>query len=210
MANEFLVEVGYLFKEASLKTNAKKATNVFGDVLKDFRSQLALQTGRAIARSAMQGLQDMVQKTMQLDKAQTELAKVSELSGKSMEAFTEKAYKAGVAVAKTGTEMIQAATEFRKSSYGDAESLQLAKVASMYRNVADAEISAGDAANFIISQLKAFNLDASQAEHVVDAVNNVSNKWAVSSVDIATNIGKASAAMAQGNVTYEQTIGLTI
>ena len=79
----------------------------------------------------------------------------------------------------------------------------------MYQNVADQELTAGEAANFIVSQMKAYNMTAGESEHIIDAVNEVSNRYAVSSADIATNIGKASAAMATGNVTYEQSIGLT-
>lgn len=98
--------------------------------------------------------------------------------------------------------------EFKKSGFSEKDSLELGRVASMYQNVADVELSAGDAANFIVSQMKAFNMTAQDSEHIVDAVNQVSNNFAVSSADIATNIGKASAAMATGNVTYEQSVGL--
>jgi hypothetical protein len=31
-------------------------------------------------------------------------------------------------------------------------------------------MSAGDAANFIIAQMKAFNIEAGNAEHIIDAV----------------------------------------
>lgn len=98
--------------------------------------------------------------------------------------------------------------EFKKSGFSEKDSLELGRVASMYQNVADVELTAGEAANFIVSQMKAFNLTASDSEHIIDAVNEVSNNFAVSSADIATNIGKASAALATGNVTYEQSIGL--
>lgn len=98
--------------------------------------------------------------------------------------------------------------EFKKSGFNEQDSLELGRVASMYQNVADVELSAGEAANFIVSQMKAFNMTAQDSEHIVDAVNKVSNNFAVSSADIATNIGKASAAMATGNVTYEQSVGL--
>ena len=40
----------------------------------------------------------------------------------------------------------------------------------MFQNVADYAMSAGDAASFIISQLKAFNKPASEASHIIDAV----------------------------------------
>lgn len=66
--------------------------------------------------------------------------------------------------------MVEAATEFRKSGYGDFESLDLARTAAMFQNVADSEMTAADAAGFITSQLKAFNISASQSMHVIDAV----------------------------------------
>lgn len=76
-----------------------------------------------------------------------------------------------------------------------------------YQNVADEAVSAGDSADFIISQMKAFNIEAEDSLHIIDAVNEVSNNFAVSSADLATNIGKASAALAIGGVTYEETLG---
>ena len=85
--------------------------------------------------------------------------------------------------------MVDAATEFKKSGFSDEDSATL---------------------GFIIAQLKAFNLEASDAEHVIDAVNNVSNNFAVSSSDLSTNLGKASAALASGNTSFEETLGLTL
>lgn len=98
--------------------------------------------------------------------------------------------------------------EFKKSGYSDDDAAQLALVAQMYRNVADEQLDAGTAANFIVSQMKAFNLEASDAEHIIDAVNEVSNNYAVSSSDLARNIGNASAAMAAGGNTMEETLGM--
>ena len=78
----------------------------------------------------------------------------------------------------------------------------------MYQNVADEAISAGDSASFIISQMKAFNIEASNATHVIDAVNEVSNNLAVSSTDVATALTKTSSAMSVLGNDFEQTIGL--
>lgn len=162
----------------------------------------------AVIRGVTQGIGSMVQQTFELDKSLTEFKKVSDLSGKGLERYTKQAYELGGTVAKTGVEMIDAATEFRKAGYNDQDAMQLGKIASMYQNVADQELSAGEAANFITSQMKAYNIEAKDAEHIIDAVNEVSNNFAVSSADIAVNIGKASAALAQGNISYEQSIGL--
>lgn len=104
--------------------------------------------------------------------------------------------------------MVDAATEYRKSGFSDEDSATLAQISTMFQNVADDELSAGEASNFIISQMKAFGIEASNASHIVDAINEVSNNFAVSSSDLSTNIGKASAALAVGNNTYEESIGL--
>ena len=127
----------------------------------------------ALIYGTQNAVKDMVNNVRELDKAQTEFKKVSDLTGESLARYTEQAYKTGAAVAKTGTEIVQAATEFRKSGFNDSDSLKLAKVASMYQNVADAEITAGEAANFIVSQMKAYNMTANDAEHIIDAVNEV-------------------------------------
>ena len=50
------------------------------------------------------------------------------------------------------SEMIDAATEFRKNSFNDEDAAELALIATMYQNVADEAVSAGDSASFIISQ----------------------------------------------------------
>lgn len=104
--------------------------------------------------------------------------------------------------------MVEAATEFRKSGFGDEDAANLALVATMYQNVADESISAADSAGFIIAQMKAFNIEAEDATRIIDAVNEVSNNYAVSSSDLANNLGKVSSALAVGGNSFEQTLGM--
>ena len=130
----------------------------------------------AIIRGVTSGVGDMVQKTFELDAALTEFRKVSDLSGKGLDQYTDKAFKMGRSVAKTGTEMIEAATEFRKSGFNDQDSLKLGQVAMMFSNIADSELSAGDAAGFITSQIKANFSDVSNeatkaSQQIIDAIN---------------------------------------
>lgn len=98
--------------------------------------------------------------------------------------------------------------EFRKSGFSDEDAADLALVATMYQNVADESISAADSAGFIIAQMKAFNIEAEDATHIIDAVNAVSNNYAVSSSDLANNLGKVSSALAVGGNSFEETLGM--
>lgn len=69
--------------------------------------------------------------------------------------------------------MVASATEFRKNSFNDEDSAMLAQVANMYINVADEAISASDSASLIISQMKAFGIEANNAMRIIDSINEV-------------------------------------
>ena len=104
--------------------------------------------------------------------------------------------------------MVEASAEFRKNSFNDEDSATLARVAAQLQNVADEQISAGEAASFLIAQMTAFDFGADQAEYVTDAVNEVANQFSVSSGDIVKNLGNVSAALTVGGNKFEEVLGL--
>lgn len=142
------------------------------------------------------------------DDAMTQFKKVSDLTGDSLTKYGVKLGKMGQSVAKSRIEMINSATEYKKSGYSDKDAATLAKVSSMYQNIADEELSASDASSVIISQMKAFNISASNSTHIIDAINEVSNNFAVSSGDIGQGLTAAGAALSTYGNTFEETIGL--
>lgn len=104
--------------------------------------------------------------------------------------------------------MVDAATEFRKNGFNDADSAQLAQIATLFSNVADEEISAADSASFIISQMIAFGIEADNAIGIIDRVNEVANEFSVSSGDLSTALGiVASTSAAMGN-SIDETLGV--
>lgn len=159
-------------------------------------------------KNAAVTFEQTLQPLLEFEDSLTELKKVSDLSGESLDEYTKKLGQMGQEVGKSRKEMTDAATEFVKSGFSEEDSAELARVATLYMNIADEELDAGEAANFIISQMKAFNLTAQDAMHIIDSVNEISNRTAVSSADLATNIGKASAALAVGGNTYEDVLSL--
>lgn len=104
--------------------------------------------------------------------------------------------------------MVASASEFRKNSFNDQDSATLAKVAALYQNVADGAVSASDSASFIISQMKAFGIEAENSIDIINAVNAVSNNFAVSSTDISSALTKISSAMSVLGNDFQSTIGL--
>lgn len=104
--------------------------------------------------------------------------------------------------------MVEGATNFKKSGYSEEDSAALARIAALYQNIADEQISAGDSADFIISQMKAFNIEASDAESIINKVNEVSNNYAVSSTDLAKGLKLVSAALSVGGNSLDEVLGL--
>lgn len=192
----------------AVETNAKQADKWKYSWSKAFQSFTTYMSVTTVFYQAVNTIKDMIQEVTELDSALVELQKVTDLEGASLQKFTQDAYDAAEAVAKTGTEMVQAATEFAKAGYDENQILQLGELALMYTNIADEEVSAAESAEFMIAQMKAFNIEAEDAIHIIDAVNEVANNFAVSSADIANNLGKSSAVMANAGNSYEQMIGL--
>lgn len=198
--------------EQKISDNSKQAANdtkTLGQSLSDAMSRLAKYT---IAMLPIQMLRKALSETIttiqDFDSALIEFRKVSDLAGESLTRYVAKLAEMGEVTGSTMQAMVEASTEFRKSGFSDEDSAKLASIAEKYRNIADEEISAGESASFIIAQMKAFNIEAGQAEHIIDSVNEVANNFSVSSADLATNLGNMSAIMAINNVSMEQQIGM--
>lgn len=78
----------------------------------------------------------------------------------------------------------------------------------LYQNIADEQLSASEASTVLISQMKAFDIQAENSEHIIDAINETSNQFAVSSGDIGKGLTAAGAALSTYGNSFEQTIAL--
>lgn len=95
-------------KEAEKST--KKVKGLGAETLHVTKKVIQFGAITSVIRGVTSGFADMVQNVFELDAALTEFKKVSNLTGKELEKYTDQAYKAGRETARTGTEMIDAAT----------------------------------------------------------------------------------------------------
>ncbi len=184
--------------------NAQKHTQGLNDIVSKFSSW---QIVGDVIHGVKDAMGDMVQQVFDLDASLTEFNKVTDLSEGELKSFTEQAYQTAETVARTGTEVIDAAAEFSKAGYKD-EAADLSRIALLYQNIADGEVSTSDATALLVSQMKAFNVNASDSIQIIDQINAVSNNLSVSSSDLATAIPKVSATMAQAGNTMSETTAL--
>lgn len=194
---------------SDLKGTSRSAEHLgqsFADIVKKVGTFYLASVPIQMMQDAVLGAIDTIK---EFDDALTEFKKVSDLSGESLDNYTKKLGELGAELGRTRAEMIESSTSFVKSGYSEQDSAELARIAELYRNIADEEITSAESANFIISQMKAFGDETEDfAMHSINAINNVSNNMAVSSSNISTALSKTSSAMGALGNTYEQSLGL--
>ena len=158
---------------SDLKGTSRSAEHLgqsFADIVKKVGTFYLASVPIQMMQDAVLGAIDTIK---EFDDALTEFKKVSDLSGESLDNYTKKLGELGAETARTRTEMVEASTSFLKSGYSEQDSAELAKVSTMFQNIADDELSASESAEILIATMKGFDLSADEAERVADVINEV-------------------------------------
>lgn len=117
-------------------------------------------------------VKSVVSTVTELNSKITELAKVSEQSSSQIYADFDSYADIAKEVRGTISDTIAATANWSKNGYSIPDAKQLAEVSQLYKNVGDG-IDIDTANESLISTLKGFQLEADQAEHIVDVFNEV-------------------------------------
>ena len=162
----------------------------------------------ASVMEVVQAIKTTVKNVKELDNSLLELNKVSDLTAEGLEKVTDEAYKLGDTVGKTGKQVIDATTEFKRAGYDLQQSMDMAEAALVMTNVAEGITETSDAAGTLISVLKGFKMSDTEIMSVVDKMNQVSNTSPVGFDELADGLERVSGTMNQAGNTIDQTLGL--
>ena len=151
---------------------------------------------------------ELVTNVKNLNSAMIELRKVTDETENSYDRFLKKAKQNSKGVGMGLSEYVQATADFARLGYSVSESNELAKIAAMYKNVADDMDNIGTGTGTLISTMKAFNVEFDNAVSIVDKLNEVSNKYAVMSGNLGEGLGNSAASMSIAGNTLDETIAL--
>lgn len=173
-----------------------------------FENILRYQLAYKVIDQVISGFKSMVNAVADLDKKLTEFNKVADLTSDKLLEFSDRAFDAADEVGRTGSDMIEAATEFKRAGYSLEDSLDMGKSALLMTNVADGITQTSDAASTLISVLKGFNINESDIMTIVDKMNSVSNQSPVGFDNLADGLERVSGTMNQAGNSIDETIGL--
>lgn len=114
-----------------------------------------------------------VQYVKEIDSALTELKKVTDETDETYAKFLKTASAAGAEIGTTISDFTNATADFARLGYSITEATDLAKAASIYKNVGDGITSVSQASESIISTMKAFGIEANDAMGIVNRFNEV-------------------------------------
>lgn len=192
----------------SIQTASKNTKTLGEDFLSTAGKVAKFGAITAIFGLVTRAIGEAVSSVKELDASLTELKKVSDLSGSGLENYTASAFNMARELSSTASNVTDATASFVQAGYSLGEAQGLSKYAIMLQTIADETMETETATNFLTSTIKAFNLTASDSEHIIDAVNEVSNKYALTSNDLSENMGKVAGVAGIAGVSMEELIGL--
>ena len=163
---------------AELQTETKEANaetmTLWGSLKKLFTDHFGAVSATAFIGSLRNVLQGAYQNVLQIDKAITELKKVTDLTERQYKEFMGTAAELATKVGSSVADAIRSTADFARLGFSVEQSTALSEAAMVYKNVGDGLDDINEASESIISTIKAFSdIDAKDAMSIIDKFNEV-------------------------------------
>ena len=136
----------------------------------------------------------MVDAVKDVDSAMTNLYKVTDETTAKYKEFQDSAGNTAKTLGRDMSSYIEQTANWSKLGYNFKDSQELAKVSSIYANVG--EVDDETAVSDMVTAMKAFNLQASDAVNIIDQLNILGNSFATSSKDLGAGLSKSASSLA--------------
>ena len=186
-----------------------KDTTTWGDRVRNFQQSLLSLGINIDAREAViSSLRTMVQESIAVDTAMTELRKVTNETDSTYSTFLNNATTRSQELGATLSDIINSTADFARLGYDIFDASKLADAATVYKNVGDGIQSIEQSSQSIISTMQAFGYGADDAMSIVDKFNEIGNTEAISSGGIGDALLRSASAMKAANNTLDETVAL--
>ena len=149
----------------------------------------------------------MVQAVRDINAAQIELAKVSSASQTELNTYWNEATDSAKKYGSTISDVIKSTSDWSRLGYSLDDAKKLSDVTTLLTKVGD-NMTQESSSKGLISTLKGFQMQADQAESIVDKVNEVANTKPIDTSGIFAGLERSASSMSAANNTLEETIAL--
>lgn len=194
----------------NLRQTAMQSGSVITRTIENMGKFMRFYLAGGVLVGFVKEIRDGIQSVKDLDKSLIELNKISEMSSTQLKLFTDRAYEAGATLARTGKEVVDATVEFRRAGYEMEQAFLLGQKALLLTNVGSGIKDVTEASSSLIAILKGFKLEAQDTAHVIDALNEVSNNYALDTVNLTEIMKRTAGTLSQTGTSFEELLGLSV
>ena len=196
--------------EQELISADKHSQSLFGELKNNIAKMGSWMVLGGVIAGIMRGVTGLYDAVVDLDTAMTELKKVTDETDESYDRFLSDAAQKAVDIGTSYSDYVTATANFARLGYSMADASDLAEVATIYSVVGDEISDVNEATSSIISTMKAFGIEASDAMTIVDKFNKIGNEFAISSGGVGDALQRSPSAMPAANNTIDESIALIV
>lgn len=199
-------EFSSLKKEISAK--GLSGISWFNDLKRAF-SQISQFAGMyGIAQNLIQDAPRAVLNAVQeVNASQIELAKVSEASESQLSNYWDQAADSAKKYGATISDVITSTADWSRLGYNLNEAEELSDMTTLIERVGD-NMTQESASEGLISVLRGFELQASDAQKIVDVANEIANTQPIDTSGIFSAMQRSASSLKAAGNTYEQGVAL--
>lgn len=194
-----------------LQTQAREAGKLGNSLWGSIKEQLSKFSQwfsvSSLFTNVLHGGKQMVNQVKEVNSAMVELTKVSDASASEIKRYFGDAAKSAKALGSSVSDVINATADFSRLGYSLPEASELAKVATLYKNVGDG-INIDEASSSLVSTMKAFNITAEDSISIIDKLNEVGNNFSISSGEIGEALKRSASSLSVAGNSLSESIGL--
>lgn len=193
--------------KAQISAEGLTGNSVWTELSRGFRQigQFAMTYGM-IQSTVMQIPRKIISAVTDVDSAMTDLYKVTDETDKRYSTFLENAGQTSKDLGRNMSSYITQTANWSKLGYSLDESEQLSKLSSVYANVG--EVSDETAVSDMVTAMKAFNIEASDAQKIIDSYNKLGNEFATTSADIGEGISNSASSLATAGNDFDKSVSM--
>ena len=143
----------------------------------------------------------------EIDTSITELRKVSNGTENDLKNALSDATSAAKELGSSISDIVSMQADWSRLGYSIPDAEELARATQLYVNVGD-NMTAETASENLISTLQGFQLDASEAENIIDSFNEVANNYAIDTQGIGEALKRSAASFNAANTSLSESIAL--
>lgn len=195
--------------KSAVSAEGLNGKGLFGNLRQSF-SQLSKFSGVwAMAQGAVVDIPRQIMSAVtEINSAQIELRKVSSASDSQLSQYWDQAAESAKKYGATVSDVISSTADWSRLGYGLDDAKELSDMTTLLSRVGD-NMTQESSSEGLISTLRGFKLQASDAKKIVDVANQVANTEPIDTAGIFEAMQRSASSLEASGNTYEQAVAMT-